>query len=69
MQQLQQDNNNNNLDDYLNPLTADIQIKGRAHCAELLLFFSFFHLRGVSFLVWNIVEMFSVCFPVGAFAE
>ncbi len=31
----------------LNPLTADIQIKGRAHCAELLVFFSFFHLKGV----------------------
>ncbi len=24
-----------------NPLTADIQIKGRAHCAELLEWFSF----------------------------
>ncbi len=25
----------------LNPLIADIQIKGRAHCAELLVFFPF----------------------------
>ena len=35
----------------LNPLTADIQIKGRARCAELLVFFfPFFHLKGVLFL-------------------
>ena len=35
----------------VNPLTADMQIKGRAHCAELLVFFSFFHLKGVSILL------------------
>ncbi len=34
-----------------NPLTADIQIKGQATCAELSLFFSLFHLKGALFLV------------------
>ena len=38
----------------INPLTADIQIKGRAQSAEHLVFFPFFHLKGVLFLVWII---------------
>ncbi len=42
----------------MNPLTADIQIKGRVHCAELLVFFSFFSSEG------SIILFMKYCFNV-----
>ncbi len=41
-----------------NPLTADIQIKGWTHCAELLVFFPFFIWKGY----YSLYEILLQCF-------